>query len=173
MPAGAVAETDEDPSILPVPLEEPPPPATAPQPGAAVPSRPGLRRRWRRWRRTRPFWAALFAMLGGLVTLASVRAPLPIVLEVGMRGLATYLVPMLLTIAGVLLLINPTQRLFYAIIAIVMALASWLTSNLGGFFVGMLLGLVGGALALAWGPATAPRKTGRRRRPAEGAAAPS
>ena len=127
LPAGSVAETDEDSPILPVPLEEPPPVATVPRPRVAAEPRPGLWHRWRRWRRTRPFWAAVFAILGGVVTLASVRAPLPIVLEVGMRGLATYLVPLLLTIAGMLLLVNPSQRLFYAIVAIVMALASWLT----------------------------------------------
>ncbi|MGA3540282.1 DUF6114 domain-containing protein [Micromonosporaceae bacterium DT194] len=178
MPAGSVTETDEDPSILPAPLEEPSPataPLEEPTSATAAPAaspRLGLRLRWRRWRRTRPFWAAVFAMLGGAITLASVRAPLPIVLEVGMRGLATYLVPLLLTTAGVLLLINPSQRLFYAIVAIVMALTSWLTSNLGGFFLGMLLGLVGGALALAWAPTTGLKEGVRRRRRA-GRTAPS
>lgn len=89
-------------------------------------------------------------ILGGAEILASVRAPLPVILHVGPMGLAAYLVPVLLLLCGILLLANPQQRLFYSILAILMALASWLTSNLGGFFLGMLLSLIGGSLAFAW-----------------------
>ena len=67
-----------------------------------------------------------------------------------MQGLAGYLVPVMLLLCGILLWFNPAQRTFYSLLAIVLALASWVTSNLGGFFLGMMLGLVGGALAFAW-----------------------
>ena len=67
-----------------------------------------------------------------------------------MQGLAGYLVPVLLVLVGVLLLFHPVQRLFYSLLAIVLALGSWITSNLGGFFAGLLLALIGGALAFAW-----------------------
>ena len=33
-----------------------------------------------------------------------------------------------------------------------LALASWLTSNLGGFVFGLIIGVVGSALAFAWSP---------------------
>lgn len=36
--------------------------------------------------------------------------------------------------------------------ALVMSLATLITSNLGGFLLGLLLGLVGGSLAFAWNP---------------------
>jgi hypothetical protein len=111
-----------------------------------------LRQRWRDWRRSRPFWGGLLVALGGAEILLSVRAPLPVILHIGPQGLAGYLVPLILLICGVLLLANPHQRLFYAVVSILLALVSWLTSNLGGFLVGMLLALIGGCLAFAWSP---------------------
>jgi len=35
---------------------------------------------------------------------------------------------------------------------IVLGIVSFPTSNLGGFFIGMLLAMVGGAMAFAWEP---------------------
>ena len=114
---------------------------------------------WRRWRTARPFWGGLLVTLSGAEILLAVKAPLPVVLHVGMQGLAGYLVPIVLLICGVLLLVSPAQRVFYSTIAAICALASWVTSNLGGFVVGMLLGLVGSALAFAWTADRGPRKT--------------
>jgi hypothetical protein len=107
---------------------------------------------WRRWRTSRPFWGALLIILSGAEILLAVKAPLPVVLHVGMQGLVGYLVPVVILLCGVLLLASPAQRLFYSTVAAVCALASWATSNLGGFVLGMLLGLVGSALAFAWTP---------------------
>jgi hypothetical protein len=123
------------------------------------------RSRWWKWRHRRPFWGAVLVILGAGEILLSERAPLPLVIHIGLQGLAGYLVPLILLLCGVLLLINPVQRMFYAVLAIGLALLSWVTSNLGGFFIGMLLGVIGGALALAWtttgGPRT-PRLLGRK-----------
>jgi hypothetical protein len=116
---------------------------------------------WWRWRHARPFWGGLLVTLAGAEILLTVQAPLPVVVRVGMQGLAGYLVPMIMVLCGVLLLVNPAQRLFYSLVAAVLALASWVTSNLGGFVVGLLLGLVGSALAFAWSPtARADRRPG-------------
>ena len=41
------------------------------------------------------------------------------------------------------------------------ALGTWLTSNLGGFLLGMLLALVGGALAFGWTLDEGPRQPDR------------
>ncbi|WFF06033.1 DUF6114 domain-containing protein [Micromonospora sp. WMMD1076] len=112
----------------------------------------GVRTRWRRWRRARPFTAGLLIALGGAEMLVTLRAPLGVLLHVGPQGLAAYLVPAVLVICGVLLVTTPQQRVFYAVLSLVLGLVSWLTSNLGGFLIGMLLALVGGALAFAWTP---------------------
>jgi uncharacterized protein DUF6114 len=121
--------------------------------------------RWRRWRTSRPFWGALFIIGSGVEILLAVKAPLPIVLHVGMQGMVGYLVPVVILLCGVLLLASPAQRLFYSTITAICALASWATSNLGGFVLGMLLGLVGSALAFAWAPdkKKKPRSSGQRR----------
>ncbi|MBF5033480.1 hypothetical protein IRY44_27345 [Micromonospora sp. ANENR4] len=124
----------------------------------------GVRTRWRRWRRARPFTAGLLIALGGAEMLVTLRAPLGVLLHVGPQGLAAYLVPLVLVICGVLLITTPQQRVFYAVLSLVLGLVSWLTSNLGGFLIGMLLALVGGALAFAWTPV-------KRRAPRAGPAA--
>jgi hypothetical protein len=127
--------------------------------------------RFRRWRRSRPFWGALLVIVGGAEIMMTVWAPLGVVLHVGMQGLAGYLVPALLLLSGILLLVSPGQRLFYSILAALLAMASWLTSNLGGFIFGLLLSLVGSALAFAWSPSKGtavpgPEKAAKPVRPA-------
>jgi len=109
----------------------------------------------------------LLVTLSGAEILVTVKAPLPVIVHVGMQGVAGYLVPVIILVCGILLLFSPGQRLFYSIVAALMVLASWVTSNLGGFVFGMLLGLLGSALAFAW----APVKTGRHK-PAHAGPAP-
>ncbi|MEU5994056.1 DUF6114 domain-containing protein [Spirillospora sp. NPDC047418] len=117
---------------------------------------------FRRWRRTRPFWGGVFAVLGGLELIAIPLAPMPLVVHQGMAGVASWLIGALLVTAGVLLWTQPAQRSFYGILAVLLSLASFLTSNFGGFFVGLLLGLVGGALGFAWSPAATDAGAARR-----------
>ncbi|WP_433384325.1 DUF6114 domain-containing protein [Actinoplanes sp. CA-142083] len=105
-----------------------------------------------RWRHARPFWGGLLVFLGGFEIFMTVKAPLPVVVHVGMQGFIGYLLPIVLGLLGILLVFNPAQRIFYSLLAAVLALASWITSNLGGFIFGMLLALVGAALAFAWSP---------------------
>jgi len=110
------------------------------------------RSRFWQWRHARPFWGGLFVFLGGTEIFLTVKAPLPVVVHVGMQGFIGYLLPILLALLGLLIIFSPAQRLFYSMVAAVLALASWLTSNLGGFIVGLLLALVGSALTFAWSP---------------------
>lgn len=106
--------------------------------------------RFSRWRNTRPFWGGLLVILSGALILLSEKAPVAVIIHIGLQGLAGYLIPAIMLLCGVLLLVNPVQRTFYSLLAILLALGSWITSNFGGFFVGMLLGIVGGSLAFAW-----------------------
>ncbi|MEV4283096.1 DUF6114 domain-containing protein [Actinoplanes xinjiangensis] len=102
------------------------------------------------WRHRRPFWGGLFVLLGGLEIMFTVWAPLGVVLHVGMQNFIGYLIPIVIILCGLLLWFTPAQRIFYSLVAIVCGLASWLTSNMGGFIIGLLLTLTGGALAFAW-----------------------
>ncbi|WP_165978609.1 DUF6114 domain-containing protein, partial [Actinomadura darangshiensis] len=124
---------------------------------------------FRRWRRTRPFWGGLFAVLGGVELIAIPLAPMPLVVHQGMAGVASWLIGALLVTAGALLWFQPAQRSFYGILAVLLSLVSFVTSNFGGFLAGLLLGVVGGALGFAWSPSAgrppgAPRE--RHRAPA-------
>lgn len=116
------------------------------------------RARWRAWRRSRPFWGGLLLILSGLelVTLplsgVLVHGGLKLVIYIGIGGVFGVLIGALLIAAGTALLVHPVHRSFYGIAGIAGGIASFPASNLGGFFLGMLLAIVGGALGYAWTP---------------------
>lgn len=155
------------------------PDAAAPRPGGERPGRVrALRRSAAVWRGRRPFWGGLLVVLAGAEILLSERASPGVILHIGMQGLAGYLIPAVLLLCGLLLWFNPAQRVFYSILSVLLSLGSWLTSNLGGFFVGLLLGLAGGCLAFGWLPDQEPRgpvlrRLGRRGRVPGSPAAPA
>ncbi|MFJ7150749.1 DUF6114 domain-containing protein [Streptomyces sp. NPDC100445] len=130
---------------------------------------------FRGWRARRPFWGGLLLALGGGEILLTEKASLKVVLHIGMQGLAGYLLPGLMVLLGLLILFNPSQRLFYSITGILLSLGTWLTSNLGGFFVGLLLGATGSCLAFGWLPDQQPRvgRRARRRKARAAARAPA
>ncbi|MCG5440406.1 DUF6114 domain-containing protein, partial [Micromonospora foliorum] len=110
-------------------------------------------RLFRRWQRSRPFWGGLLIALAGLEMFASTRMTLNgLSFHSGATGLLSLLIPIILVTCGLLLWFTPAQRLFYSIVAAVTAVYSLIGLNLGGFFVGLLLGIVGSALAFAWTP---------------------
>ncbi|MEU1285962.1 DUF6114 domain-containing protein [Kitasatospora sp. NPDC005856] len=138
--------------------------AAAPAQAVAAPATsPAARPVKRDWRGGRPFWGGLLVTLGGAEILFTLKAPLPVILHIGMQGLAGYLVPAVMMLCGLLILFNPAQRLFYSILAVLASLASWVTSNLGGFVIGMLLGVIGACLTFGWLPEQ-PLRQGRQRR---------
>ncbi len=115
---------------------------------------------WRRfghWRRRRPFWGGLLLVLAGLTLFFSANLTLAdMKVHFGQEGYLSYLLPLILLLCGALIMATPAQRVFYAVVGLATALYSLIGLNLGGFGVGMLLGIVGGALALAWTPARRP-----------------
>jgi hypothetical protein len=54
--------------------------------------------------------------------------------------------------AAAISLILPAQRHFPSIIAMMLSIASLPLANLGGWIIGMLLGIVGSGLCFAWAP---------------------
>ncbi|WP_234443282.1 DUF6114 domain-containing protein [Streptomyces cellulosae] len=133
-----------------------------------MPGRPDQdpRSGFQRWRADRPFWGGLLLTLGGVEVLLTEKASLKVIMHIGMQGLAGYLLPGLMVLLGLLTLFNPAQRLFYSITGVLLSLGTWVTSNLGGFFVGLLLGTVGSCLAFGWLPDQEPRVRRRQRRKA-------
>ncbi|MES9538875.1 DUF6114 domain-containing protein [Actinomadura sp. NPDC000600] len=114
------------------------------------------RRRWRDWRRERPFWGGLLATAGGAAILL-LPADLYTVLSLpGTAGLAGFLLGGIITAAGLLLWCRPRHHVLLAVVITLAALASFLYTNFGGFLIGMLLALTGGSLAFAWTPGPEP-----------------
>ena len=105
---------------------------------------------FRVWRKSRPFWGGLLVIVAAGEMLVSERAPLQVVTHIGTQGVAGYLIPTFMLLCGALLWFKPIGRSIHSLITIFLALGSWITSNLGGYFVGMMVGVVGGALAFAW-----------------------
>lgn len=148
-------------------------PPADPDPGAAqepetVEDGPAARPGFRAWRRSRPFWGGLLAILGGVELVLIPLAPMPVVIHQGIAGISSYLIGLLLAVIGVLLWFQPAQRTFYGVVAVLLSLASFVTSNFGGFVVGMLLGLVGGSLGFAWTPGAPEKKKRAARRGGSG-----
>ena len=157
--AGSAPEADADSTRLFSPATEPAPPAAA-SPGAhRRQRRQAARAAWRRWRRSRPFWGGLLLVLSGLELLALpltgvlVKGQIKLVIYIGIGGVFGVLIGVLLIAAGIVLWVNPMHRVFYGIAGIVLGIVSFPASNLGGFVLGMLLAIIGGALAFAWVPA--------------------
>jgi hypothetical protein len=73
-------------------------------------------------------------------------------ISIGQEGFPAYLIAFTLIISGPLAWFTPAQRHFYGLIAVFVAIYSLLGVNLGGFIVGMLLGVIGGGLIFAWNP---------------------
>lgn len=118
-------------------------------------------RAWR-WfadfRRTRPFWGGLWLMLGGWAIMSLTVAPLVVMLSAGPTGVAGYLLGGGMIGFGLLAWFSPTQRMVAGVLGVAFAVAAFVASNLGGFLVGTLLGILGGTMVFAWGPK-------KRRRP--------
>ncbi|MEU5723704.1 DUF6114 domain-containing protein [Micromonospora sp. NPDC047738] len=120
-------------------------------------ARPGrVTRAWRsfrRWRRSRPFWGGLFTVLAGAEIFGTTQANLAgLTLKMGPTGFLAWLIPTILVVCGLLMWFTPQQRIFYSVVAAVTAVYSLIGVNLGGFFLGMLLGISGAALGFAWVP---------------------
>jgi hypothetical protein len=128
-------------------------------PAAGPRARAGsARQAFRDWRRSRPFWGGLLLVLAGVelvaIPLLSVLAhgSVKVVIYIGIGGVFGVLIGGLLVACGLLIWFHPVQRVFYAIAGVLLAVASFVATNLGGFFVGMLLGVTGASLSFGWTP---------------------
>ncbi|MEV8585307.1 DUF6114 domain-containing protein [Streptomyces sp. NPDC051180] len=147
---------------------DPPPEPTE---GPAPSRQRRARRAFRRWRRTRPFWAALWTGAGGFVVFFLPMAPLGKILQVGVGGIAGMAGGVVLMAMAALILLMPGQRHTAGVLAVIAGVASFPLSNLGGLFVGMFLSVLGGSMAFAWLPEKPAGRSGggllrRTRRPA-------
>ncbi|MFE4018449.1 DUF6114 domain-containing protein [Streptomyces sp. NPDC059101] len=122
---------------------------------------PQRRAAFRRWRRTRPFWAGLLLLSGGAELVLVPLSPLTVLVSLGLGGLAALGIGLALMVAGVFLWCTPAAHHYVSINALILSVLSFAATNLGGFLVGMGLGIAGSALGFGWTPVRDAADTGR------------
>lgn len=112
--------------------------------------RPEERRRFRVWRHTRPFWAGVFVILSGIVIISYPLGPWPAMMAIGSSALTGIVIGLILIVGGLFYWFAPHQKSFVSIILMLCSILSFVASNLGGFFLGMILGMIGSAWGFGW-----------------------
>ncbi|MFD0072348.1 DUF6114 domain-containing protein [Streptomyces sp. NPDC127166] len=113
--------------------------------------------RFKVWRQTRPFWAGLFTMLGGVpiayLPYGDLRLGNITLALATTAGAGALIIGVLLITLGLTMWFQPIVRVFAGVASIVLALVSIPVSNFGGLVIGFLLALIGGAMSASWAPA--------------------
>jgi hypothetical protein len=113
-------------------------------------------RRFTRWRRQRAFAAGLLMILGGAVILTPTYLAFKISniqIQIStLAGVSTLIIGILLIVCGLMTWFRGEGRILTGVAAMILAIVALPQSNFGGFVIGTMLALIGGALALAWTP---------------------
>ncbi|HEX4056817.1 MAG TPA: DUF6114 domain-containing protein [Galbitalea sp.] len=108
---------------------------------------------FRAWRARRPFGGGVLTVLAGIELFFSGQLDLGnIHVQVGIEGFQSTIIPVVMVTLGLLAMFTPTHRIFYGVISLAVSVYSLIGLNLGGFFIGMILGSVGGVLVVSWMP---------------------
>ncbi|ORT55473.1 DUF6114 domain-containing protein [Streptomyces sp. CB03238] len=112
--------------------------------------------RFRAWRGNRPFWGGLFTVIGGLpiayLPYADLRLGNMTIAMATTAGAGSLIIGVLLVTLGLTMWFHSVVRVFAGVAAIVLALVSLPVANIGGFLMGFLFALIGGALSASWAP---------------------
>nr|WP_281248747.1 DUF6114 domain-containing protein [Pseudonocardia ammonioxydans] len=107
---------------------------------------------WRSWGRRRPLLGGVLTAAAGVSLLILPGASLSVVLLPGVAGTSGFLFGAGLCVLGLFLVFQPRSHAFAGVGAVIIAVASVVTTNLGGFGLGLVLGVLGGAFGFAWVP---------------------
>lgn len=106
--------------------------------------------RFNSWREGRPFWGGALLILAGIVIGY---VPLQFASELAVIGGAQSIIGLIFAVLvfldGVFVLARPEVATIFGVVGIALSILS-IFGALGGFFVGMLLGIAGGNLCIAW-----------------------
>lgn len=109
---------------------------------------------FRHWRWQRPFWAGLMTLLSS-VPIVYIPYADPSFSDLSLRlatttGSGSLIIGVLLAVLGLTFWYQRHARVFAGVAAILLGLVSLVVSNFGGFLVGFLLAVIGGAMGIAW-----------------------
>lgn len=115
-----------------------------------------FRRGFRTWRGNRPFWAGLFTIAGGVpiayFPYANMHLGNMTLAMSTTAGAGSLIIGILLITLGLTMWFHHIVRVFAGVAAILLALISIPVANIGGFLIGFLFALLGGALSVSWAP---------------------
>lgn len=114
----------------------------------------------KRWKSSRPFWGATLTLLAGLLILYIPVQLYAIAFAPGSFAFVGLLFGGLIVLIGVMTYIYPPFSTVFGVITIFLSVLS-IMGALGGFFVGTILGILGGALAIGWKPVMISSKSDR------------
>lgn len=139
-------------------------PLSATSSGSAVRDRAAmLRKRFRGFRKTRPFWGCVVLSLGAYFIISPVLTTFSATVSMGTAAVSGWVIGGIMLTAAVVSLVSPGQRHFAALMAMIVSIASLVLTNLGGYVIGMALGIVGSGMVFAWTPDTTPSRWLERR----------
>lgn len=102
------------------------------------------------WREPRPFWGGVLLMLAGLVIGW---VPIQFATELAVIGGAFTVVGLVFAVmvflTGAFVLARPEMSTIFGVLGIALSILS-LVGALGGLFIGMIIGIAGGNLCIAW-----------------------
>jgi len=102
------------------------------------------------WREPRPFWGGTLLMLAGIIIGW---VPIQFATELAVIGGAFTVVGLIFAVmvflTGAFVLARPEMSTIFGVVGIALSILS-IIGALGGLFVGMLLGIAGGNLCVAW-----------------------
>ena len=74
----------------------------------------------------------------------------------GLIGIIGIVIGLIVIVSAIMLNIKPEQHMTWGALIAVFSILS-LVGSAGGFFIGLILGLIGGILAITWKPANPSR----------------
>lgn len=105
------------------------------------------------WYRSRPLVGGAITVVAGIAMFFSSQLELGhLTVHVGIEGMQATILPIVISLTGALAIAMPAHRIFYGVIALVASVYSLVAVNLGGFFIGFLLGSIGGVMVVSWAP---------------------
>lgn len=105
--------------------------------------------KFKKWRNQRPFWGATLILLAGLLILYIPLHLYAIAFIPGSLVFVGFLFGGLMLITGVFSYIYPQFSTVFGVVTIFLSVLS-VMGALGGFVVGTITGIIGGALLIAW-----------------------
>jgi hypothetical protein len=105
--------------------------------------------KFKQWRSRRPFWGATLTVLAGLMILYIPLHLYAIAFIPGSLVFVGFIFGGLVLIIGICEYLYPQLSTFFGIATIFLSVLS-IMGALGGFLIGTLLGIVAGALNIAW-----------------------